>query len=574
MNKKLRKSLVSACKWLTDVAQVKDNQPVGKRGRAMNFNLWNGAVKGEYCAATKEWNTFGPAWHTGQAVKALVMAEAVLNCPDLLDAAKYGAGFITANQAREGEDAGVIFTFEDFPDLVCTAGVLETVDGLFMLAEAVGKTEYEDAANAAVRWVVNKTYCPAERLFRDAYRYSEHRFIDGKLSRRPLLDDAVFLKSWRSTGEEIFKKVTVEIAEMLLENENPPGNWIKYGPCNSQTGNIHPRHAYWWGMPMLEVYKATGDERFLQCFFRSVNWYKQALRRDGGFIRNTYTDFNTDSFGHATSGTACAVIAFLKYYEYTGDKAIVEYIEKGLNYCMKMQFADPEDPNLKGAVLEKIMPPDGTDRSPYHIRDLGTIFFIQAAALYLQIFEKGKLAKVEAKSETVMKLEKRIKTGEGGKMINLIVKLRAYHPTYLVCFFGNQSIASENHNKSGFTYVYEILKKEPNTIVELVKEFDDICTRCKKSEKDEKGSVWSTDMSCTSSRNEEVVRKLHASSIKVLETLGLNYGSRISWKDLVKLLSERIPRLNDPMIGGRENQGNYEAGFKVLEIKMGTQKTS
>jgi len=53
---------------------------------------------------------------------------------------------------------------------------------------------------------------------------------------------------------------------------------------------------------------------------------------------------------------------------------------------MKMQFTNPEDPNLKGAILEKVLPPDGTDRSPYHIRDLGTIFFIQAASLYLQVF--------------------------------------------------------------------------------------------------------------------------------------------------------------------------------------------
>jgi hypothetical protein len=59
---------------------------------------------------------------------------------------------------------------------------------------------------------------------------------------------------------------------------------------------------------------------------------------------------------------------------------------------MKMQFTNPEDPNLKGAILEKILPPDGTDRSPYYIRDLGTIFFIQAAALYLQTFKKTQLS--------------------------------------------------------------------------------------------------------------------------------------------------------------------------------------
>ena len=383
----ITESLVSACKWITDKAQVKDNLPAGQRGQKMAFKLWNGAIRGEYRAATGEWDSFGPAWHTGQAVKALVMASSSLHRPDLLDAAKYSAEFIMANRTVTGDDAGVIWAFEDFPDLICTSGILETVDGLFMLAEATGEIEYSYAANAAVSWVINKTYCPEQRLFRDAYKYSEHKFIDGKLASRPLIDDAVFLKSWKLTGKEIFKQVAVESAEMLLENENPPGNWIKYGPCSAANQRIHPRHAYWWGLPMLDVYKATGDERFLQCFYRSVKWYQEALRKDGGFIRGTYTDFNTDSFGHATSGTACAVICFLKYFEHTGDRKIIPYIEKGLMYCMRMQFTEPEDCNLKGAILEKILPPDGTDRSPYYIRDLGTIFYIQAASLYLNIFK-------------------------------------------------------------------------------------------------------------------------------------------------------------------------------------------
>jgi hypothetical protein len=50
---------------------------------------------------------------------------------------------------------------------------------------------------------------------------------------------------------------------------------------------------------------------------------------------------------------------------------------------MNMQFTHPQDHNLHGAILEKILPPSGSDASPYHIRDLGTIFFIQAAAEYL-----------------------------------------------------------------------------------------------------------------------------------------------------------------------------------------------
>ncbi len=57
-----------------------------------------------------------------------------------------------------------------------------------------------------------------------------------------------------------------------------------------------------------------------------------------------------------------------------------------------MQLTNPADPNLRGAIIEKILPPDGTDRNPIHLRDLATIFHIQAAATTLQLNLTPKLA--------------------------------------------------------------------------------------------------------------------------------------------------------------------------------------
>lgn len=384
--KKITAALEPAIHWLTSIAAIKDNKPVGVHGNKMPIKYWNGAIRGEYKVASREWNCLCPVWHTGQAVKALVMASKTLNQPELLESARFSAEFIMRNRVMDGADKGLILAYEDHPDKVNTSAILECLDGLFHLSEATGDMQYQQAALDALYWVKNKAWNPQHRNFNDIYDTSKREFVFGVRGSqgRPLLDDAVFIKSWKLTGDKQFKQIATDAAETLLQDENPPGNWIKYIPCSSEKGFIHPRHAYWWGMPMLEIYKATGDERYLQCFFRSVNWYMQAMRRDGGIIRQTYTDFNTESFGHATSGTACAAICFLKYYEHTGDRKVLEYIEKGLDYCLKMQFTNPADPNLEGAILEKILPPDGTDRSPYHIRDLGTIFFIQAACLYLE----------------------------------------------------------------------------------------------------------------------------------------------------------------------------------------------
>lgn len=43
----------------------------------------------------------------------------------------------------------------------------------------------------------------------------------------------------------------------------------------------------------------------------------------------------------------------------------------------------PGDPDLNGAILEKITPPGGSDASPSYLRDLGTILLVQADASVL-----------------------------------------------------------------------------------------------------------------------------------------------------------------------------------------------
>jgi hypothetical protein len=146
---------------------------------------------------------------------------------------------------------------------------------------------------------------------------------------------------------------------------------------------------------MLEICKETGDERFRELFYRSVAWYEKALRRDGGLFRATYSDFNTDSFGHATSGSACAARCFMAAGCDSGDEKWFRLAERALQFCCSMQLTRTADPNLSGVILEKVMPPDGTDRLRYYVRDLGTIFFIQTASQYSKLCQQKREDKNE-----------------------------------------------------------------------------------------------------------------------------------------------------------------------------------
>lgn len=379
----LEKSVCLALEWLSGPGMVKDNRPVGTVGRAMGYARWNGAIRGEYLSSRREWDSFCPVWHTGQAVKAFVMVAEAFEEPSLLDCAAEAAEFILAMQFDTGIDAGLIPAYELEPGKVNTSAILEALDGLFMLSDATGNKRYETCAIKALEWIARRAWLPHQGKFIDIYSPSMGKFLehDPSCQNRPLLDDAVFLKGWRRSGNREFRDIALETAETLLRDENPPGNWIKYIPCDKKSGKIHPRHAYWWGNPMLDLYRETGDERFYVAFHRAADWYRKALRSDGGLFRDTTAAFSSPSFGHAASGSACAAIMFEKLYGETRDASLLALIDSAENFCMNMQLTRPEEPSLKGAILEKVCSPDGSDTVPFLVRDLGTIFFIQAASL-------------------------------------------------------------------------------------------------------------------------------------------------------------------------------------------------
>ena len=134
---------------------------------------------------------------------------------------------------------------------------------------------------------------------------------------------------------------------------------------------------------MIDAFRDSHDPRYLACARRAGEWYQNALRLDGGLFRGTRRDFKTDSFGHATSGIACAALLWEELWKETHDETWLDSIRTGLYFCLMMQFRDVHDPNLQGALIEAVDAPNGSDVSPYYLRDLSTIFFVQAVARLL-----------------------------------------------------------------------------------------------------------------------------------------------------------------------------------------------
>ena len=379
-------AVAEACRWLTDIAQIRharlEDEP-GNVNSRFEYDDYRGAIKGEYFAATRQWSDFCPIWHTGQGVAAMTKASQVLHDPALLNAAKLGADFILRYQIDDptDQDFGLILAYEEKPDWLNSSAIMECLAGLLELYRITGEKRYLDASAAALRWIAQKMYLPGTGLIQDLYRFSKRLVSDAHYGTagRPLADDAVFLIVGRLCSDESLKEIFFDVLRRLLADEDPPGNWIRFHPCDATTGAIHPRHAYWWGMPFLDGYEETGDRVYLDAAIRAGRWYVQAQRADGGFFRGTYRDFKTDSFGHAASGIACAAKLWVRLWKTTNDDSWLVPIEKALQFCVNMQVRSCRDGNLQGVIIEKILAPDGTDDSLIHIRDLGTIFFVQAA---------------------------------------------------------------------------------------------------------------------------------------------------------------------------------------------------
>ena len=389
-----RDSLALASRWLAEVAMIATDTADPETNRfCYEFSSWKGVLR-EYDAGTRQWLAFGPHWHTSQAVTALLAAHRRLGDGRLLEAARRGADFLLRERISDPADPdyGVLLAYEGYAPsarIIEISGMLESLNGLFQFSAATGETRYADAAITTLDWIARRAFNPDEGLIVDTYEQKTRNvkaFARGKLvtQGRPLIEDAVFLTGYQRSEKPAFRAIFFALADRLLRDEDPPGNWISYRPCNKQAGTLHPRQAYWWGRPMIAAWQASGESKYLDCAVRVAEWYRRAQRADGGLFRGTYTDFRTDSFGHATSGILCASLLWRDLIVAGRGDAYREPLQRALAYARALQFIEPADANLKGAILEKVRMPDGTDRLPFVVRDLATIFYVQALAAALE----------------------------------------------------------------------------------------------------------------------------------------------------------------------------------------------
>ena len=151
------------------------------------------------------------------------------------------------------------------------------------------------------------------------------------------------------------------------------------------------------------------------------------------------------------------------------------------------------------------------------------------------------------------------------------IRLRPYHPGYLLAYV---ALGEAARPRPAMQYGLSLLRStQPDTEVELVQEYDDICLHCERLELDPRGSVWGPERSCPSSRDPKVVAEVHRENDDILKALRGSYGAVFTAEKLFTLLAEKLPQLAHlPMTGSATIQDNYQAGLDMLLAQWAARK--
>jgi hypothetical protein len=373
------------CDWLTDVSQVMDKT-----------DRFYGAMKGEYDTKNRKWSFYGPFWHTGQAVRTLVLAYKMSGKEKYLRHAVLGGEYLIRDQTMDKNDKkfyGFVHGKKAKAKGSSTASQMEGLTALYDLYKVTGNKMWLERFHLAIDWIARNLYIKGEGSFYLGYSAAEDKLSPIEQA-HPVSGDGVFGTAYLEFKDPLYSEIFREVCDHLLKDEDPPGNWMKYSPCLPGAfegrGRIHPRQAWWLGYPMLTAYDIFGEQKYLDAGIRAAQWYIENNNLDGGYYYNVTRNGGKHlSFDFCTSAVGCATIMWIDLFKRTGDQIYRREIETSLGFLLRAQFnQNVADPNVRGAFFEGYLPPDGTLCPGFYFRDIATIFAARAMLEVLETFRE------------------------------------------------------------------------------------------------------------------------------------------------------------------------------------------
>ncbi len=382
-------------------AQVRQALDESARAIASVLLDADGKARGDYHWGEGRWTAYETAWHTGQAIEALLAAHAANRDPALLASARTAGDWWVAQEIKTGPLQGLINAAhgDRLGPLINFTTIGNGTPGLFNLSRVTGDRRYADTATRSIRWLIAKTAVPGDAgLFYNIIDPAAARVITDRSPHhpdvarpaieqvaRPNIEGFPFLDACRHTGDQTLCARHLRLAEATVARQGSNGFWMAFEPNDPAKGSIHPRFNTWNAEALLESYGLEPDPRFLAAALRTARANTRLMESDGAFDYSQNVDGRRGNTSPTGSATAFAGILWLKLRA-LGHGEFDPHIHAAARWIIANRFAvDHPDPNLRGTVLELRSRRAGA-RVVTLQRDIGTSFAVRFLAAYLQAF--------------------------------------------------------------------------------------------------------------------------------------------------------------------------------------------
>jgi hypothetical protein len=357
----------------------------------------SGKSRCEYNMLEGRWQSYEPAWHTGQIVYGLLEAYDLTGDTTYLGAARRAGNWwislrvkdhpTLAGMMRAVHGAGI--------DYIIFATVSDGTNGIFELSRVTGDPRYASVATDAGRWMLGHMYHPAERVFYDAVdpvtgdvQKIRSPFWKEKIEQalfdvaRPNNEGYMFLDMFRFTGDSTYRQIFVGLCESLVEKQGPEGLWMDFTPNNKATGSFHPRFNLWYAESLIKGFEETGRREFLDAALKTLRFYTRFQRKDGTIFYDNNVRGTSIESSPSGSTVAFAGLLWLRLLQHGVGAEFRQNIERSFRWIMQSRFSEHHpDPNLAGGVYN-LRARGKKDGMSVVQRDLGTSFGLRFLAAY------------------------------------------------------------------------------------------------------------------------------------------------------------------------------------------------
>jgi uncharacterized protein YyaL (SSP411 family) len=327
-----------------------------------------GMSRGDYSLLEGQWREYEPAWHTGQAILALVRAyESTGERRWLTAATRAGDWWVSLEATEPPALAGMVRAVHGAGiDAIVFATVSDGTPGLFRLYDVTKDERYARVPTRAGRWMLTHMYEPRSRMFYDAVDPATGEVLktaspfwpDKPIQvlndvARPNNEGSLFKDMFEYTGDPQYRAVFLAICDSLVEKQGPEGLWMDFTPNDRRDGTVHPRFNLWYAESLFDGYDLTRDERYLRAAVKTLRFYARLQDRDGGFHYGIKLDGAVDKASSSGSTTAFAGLLWLRARGYGAGTEFDASVERALQWVLTHRYpASHPDRALAGAVQE------------------------------------------------------------------------------------------------------------------------------------------------------------------------------------------------------------------------------